>query len=383
MSVAGQQRAGSPDQTLVLAFVVAVILGCIMVYSATIVGHGKTLYQTTEQLLRQLIFVLVGGLLAWLSSRLPLPWLQRLAKVAVLVGLLLLVVVLTSLGVKLNGAQRWLALPGLMIQPSEISKLLLVLYAADFLARKQDSIGHFREGVLGLLLVLLGALLLLLMEPDFGTAVVLGATVLGMLFMAGMYWRHLIPLLAAASAAGVYLVFSQAYRMDRIVAFLDPWSDRYGKGLQLVHSLIAFGRGHWFGVGLGESVQKLRYLPHPDSDFLLAVIGEELGFVGVLGVMLIFSVIAWRAFVLALRAEQQGFVFAARLAQGLGLLLVLQALINIAVNLGALPTKGINLPLLSAGGSSLASSSLAIGLLLAVSRLLDSPAVPRKRKRKR
>ncbi len=380
MSVVRDQHAGSPDQALVLAFIVAIVLGCIMVYSATIVSHGQTLLRTTEQLLRQLIFAISGGLLAWLSSRLPLPWLQRLAKVAVLVAVLLLVLVFTPLGIMRNGAQRWIALPGIMFQPSELSKLLLVLYAADFLARKQDVIGHFQEGVFGLLLVLMLTMLLLLQEPDFGTAVVLGAAVLGMLFMAGMYWRHMIPLFAAVSAAGIYLVFSQAYRMDRVIAFLDPWSDRYGKGLQLVHSLIAFGRGHWFGVGLGESVQKLRYLPHPDSDFLLAVIGEELGFVGVIGVMVIFVVIGWRAFALALRAEQQGFVFAARLAQGLGLLLVLQAMMNIAVNLGAMPTKGINLPLMSAGGSSLMSSSIEVGLLLAVSRLVGRTTT-RKRKR--
>lgn len=380
MTVVRNQSSGAPDQALLIAFVSAILLGCIMVYSATIVSHGQTLRGTTEQLLRQLIFAMFGGLLAWLSSRLPLPWLQRLAGVSVLVALLLLVLVLSPLGVRLNGAQRWIALPGIAFQPSEFSKLLLVLYAADFLARKQDGISRFQEGVLGLLLVMILTLLLLLLEPDFGTAVVLGATIMGMLFMAGMYWRHLVPMLATVSVVGVYLVISQDYRLARIVGFLDPWSDRYGKGLQLVHSLIAFGRGHWFGVGLGESVQKLRYLPHPDSDFLLAVIGEELGFVGVFGVLVIFAIIGWRAFALALRAERQGFIFAARLAQGLGLLLLLQAMINIAVNLGALPTKGINLPLMSAGGSSLISSSLEVGLLLAISRLVGKTTT-RKRKR--
>jgi len=383
MSTGANQRTGSPDQALLLAFITAVVLGCIMVYSATIVSHGQSLLRTSEQLLRQLIFALFGGVLAWLSSRLPLPWLQRLARIAAIVALLLLVLVLTPLGIQVNGAQRWISMPGFSFQPSELSKLLLVLYAADYLARKQDVIGHFREGVSGLLLVLGLAMLLLLREPDFGTAVVLGATLFGMLFMAGLYWRHLLPLLVGLGSTGVYLVFSQDYRLARVVGFLDPWSDRYGKGLQLIHSLIAFGRGHWFGVGLGESVQKLRYLPHPDSDFLLAVIGEELGFIGVIGVMMIFAVIGWRAFAMALRAEQQGFVFAARLAQGLGLLLVMQAMMNIAVNLGAMPTKGINLPLLSAGGSSLISSCIEVGILLAISRLTGGKKKKTTRKRKR
>jgi cell division protein FtsW len=209
---------------------------------------------------------------------------------------------------------------------------------------------------------------LLLREPDFGSMVVITATVLGMMFLGGVRFWHFLACIGAGAAGMVVLTLISPYRMERVTSFLNPWSDPFDSGFQLVQALIAFGRGEWFGVGLGASVQKLHYLPAANTDFLLAVIGEELGFVGVALVITLFALLAWRAFAIARRADLTGNVFAARLAQGIGLLLGLQSIINMGVNLGVLPTKGLTLPFMSYGGSSMLASCLALGVLLAVDR---------------
>jgi len=210
--------------------------------------------------------------------------------------------------------------------------------------------------------------LLLLLQPDFGTTVVLVTTVAGMMFLAGVRFWHFLVSISVAAALMTVLMWMEPYRVARLMSYRDPWADPFGSGFQLVQALIAIGRGEWFGIGLGSSIQKLFYLPHAGNDFLIAVVGEELGAFGIFGVLILFGIILWRSFVIAGRALDQGYRFAGFLAQGIGLLICLQASVHIAVNTGLLPTKGLTLPLMSYGGSSMLSSMIAIGILMAVDR---------------
>jgi len=254
------------------------------------------------------------------------------------------------------------------MQPSELMKIAALIYFADYLARKKEDLHLFKVGIInvGLVVGLIG--LLLLLQPDFGTTVVLVTTVAGMMFLAGVRFWHFLVSISVAAALMTVLMWMEPYRVARLMSYRDPWADPFGSGFQLVQALIAIGRGEWFGIGLGSSIQKLFYLPHAGNDFLIAVIGEELGAFGIFGVLILFGIILWRSFVIAGRALDRGFRFAGFLAQGIGLLLCLQASVHIAVNTGLLPTKGLTLPLMSYGGSSMLSSMIAIGLLLAVDR---------------
>jgi cell division protein FtsW len=267
-----------------------------------------------------------------------------------------------------NGSTRWLAVGPIRMQPAEVAKLCMVIYAAGYLTRKRESLGDFTQGVLIIGIVLAALALLLLLQPDFGSSVVITVTVGAMLFLGGIRFWHFLLCLLVGITATVVLAYIEPYRWARVTSFLNPWSDPYDSGFQLAQALIAFGRGEWLGVGLGESIQKLYYLPHANNDFLLAVIAEELGVAGVLAVIGLFGIVLWRAFAIARRAELAGKVYAARLAQGLGLLLIFQAIVNMGVNMGVLPTKGLTLPFMSYGGSSMLSSCVAVGLLLMVDR---------------
>jgi len=356
------------DVPLLATVAVLLAFGALMVASATVAdAEGATINPT----LRHLFHLAVGVATMWCVSRVPVSWWETMSKPLLLLGLALLVVLaLPGVGVTVNGSTRWLNVAGFSFQPSEPAKLFMVVYAAGYLTRKRDSLGDFTQGVLmiGLVLAVLGALLLL--QPDFGSFVVITVTVGTMLFLAGMrFWHFLVCALASAGAMA-FLVWSKAYRAERVTSFLDPWKDPSDSSYQLVQGLIALGRGEWLGVGLGASVQKLYFLPHAQNDFLLAIIGEELGFLGVCAVIALFGILLWRAFAISRAAERTGQVYAARLAQGLGLLLVLQAMIHVGVNLGSLPTKGLTLPFMSYGGSSLIVSCIAVGILLAIERSL-------------
>src|SRR5436190_17650456 len=252
------------------------------------------------------------------------------------------------------------------MQPSELMKLAAVLYAADYTVRKHAVLKNFKRGLLPMLAVMLIVAWLLLREPDFGALVVIAITAFGILFLGGMNGRHFLALLGMLAAGAALLVVSSPYRLQRLSGFMDPWADPLGKGYQLSHSLIAFGRGEWFGVGLGASVEKLLYLPEAHTDFLLAVIAEELGFVGVALVIGLFAWLLIRAYGIGRQAARLERPFAALVAHGIGLWIGVQTFINVGVNMGVLPTKGLTLPLLSFGGSGILANCLALAILMRV-----------------
>jgi cell division protein FtsW len=342
-------------------------LGLIMVASASIAIADRKLGMPFYYLTRQLAFVGVGLLAAWLVLRTPLGVWEKHAPKLLLLGLVLLVaVLLPRIGVTINGSQRWLNFGPVHLQVSELVKLLLILYLAGYLVRHGDALRQSATGFLKPLAVLSVVGALLLLEPDFGATVVVAAVTLGLLFMGGVRLWQFGALIGMAGMALAMLALASPYRLRRLTAFLNPWADPFASGFQLTQALIAFGRGEWFGVGLGGSVQKLLYLPEAHTDFLFAVLAEELGVVGVALVLGLFGYVIWRAFAIAAHALTWDALFAAYCAYGVGLWLAVQTLINVGVNMGVLPTKGLTLPLMSYGGSSMVASCMAVALLLRV-----------------
>jgi cell division protein FtsW len=350
--------------------VALLLMGLVMVYSASIAmaeGSRFTGNQSNYFLLRHGVFLAVGLVVGVMSFQIPLRLWQQAAPILFLVGFFLLLLVLVPhVGRSVNGAQRWLPLGPINLQPSELMKMFAVLYAADYTARKLDDMSSFRRGFfpMAVVMVLVGALLL--REPDFGAFVVIVSIAIGILFIGGINARLFGGLIVIMAIAFVILIWSSPYRRERIFGFMDPWQDAYGKGYQLSHALIAFGRGEWFGVGLGASVEKLFYLPEAHTDFLLAVIAEELGFVGVAVVVGLFALLVQRCFAIGRQALVLDRVYAGLVAQGIGIWLGVQGFINMGVNMGLLPTKGLTLPLMSFGGSGIVANCLALGILLRV-----------------
>ena len=361
---------GELDLLLIWSAIGLLLLGLVMVYSSSIAiaeGSRFTGYQPYFFLLRHAAFLAVGVALGVAAFRIPMSQWQRLAPALFVAGVALLIVVLIpGVGREVNGAQRWLALGPVNLQPSELMKVFVALYAADYTVRKLELMGSFRRGFLPMLVVILFVGFLLLQEPDFGAFVVITAIAFGVLFLGGVNAR-VFGLLAVLVVIGfVGLILISPYRLERLLGIMDPWQDAFGSGYQLSHALIAFGRGEWFGVGLGASVEKLFYLPEAHTDFLLAVIAEELGFVGVLAVIVMFAVLVQRAFVVGREAIRLERYFSGLVAQGIGLWIGVQSFINMGVNMGLLPTKGLTLPLMSFGGSGLVANCLALALLLRV-----------------
>jgi len=363
-----QTRHGRfPLDTWTLGTVVILLaLGLVMVGSASISIAERQTGDAFYFLWRQTAFVGVGLLAGYAVLFMRLVYWERLGHVLLGFGLFLLVVVLL-VGREVNGSVRWLALGPFNLQPSELMKLFMVVYLAGYLVRRGEEVRSSVKGFLKPmgLVALMGVLLLA--EPDFGAAAVITATVLGMMFLGGVrLWQFGLLFLVMGTAAGV-LAFSSPYRLARLTSFANPWADPFNSGFQLTQALIAFGRGEWLGVGLGGSIQKLFYLPEAHTDFLYAVLAEELGLVGGVVVIALFAVLVWRAFVIGKTAAEAGNRFGAYLAYGLGLWLGMQAFINLGVNMGVLPTKGLTLPLMSYGGSSIVVSCIACALLLRVS----------------
>ena len=357
--------AWAMDQSLLLSILLLAALGVVMVTSASISIADKQLGDPFFFVKRHICYLGLGLLMLLLVQRIPLRFWEKLSAVWVILALaLLLAVFLPGLGRTVNGATRWLDLGVIGLQASEPARLCLLLYLAGYLVRHQEQVQTSFQGFFKPMLILGIGCGLILAQPDFGAATVLLLTALGMLFLAGMRWWRFITVLSLMSALFALLAVSSAYRLQRLTGFLDPWADPYNTGFQLTQALIAFGSGGWYGVGLGNSVQKLFYLPEAHNDFLLAVLAEELGLIGVLVVIVLFSLLIWRILTIATHAERQGQLFAAYLSYGLGLWLAIQASINIGVNMGLLPTKGLTLPLLSAGGSSLLITCVGIGLVL-------------------
>jgi len=313
------------------------------------------------------VFVAVSLVAAVAAFQVPLRLWQQAAPYLFLFGAGLLILVLVpGVGREVNGSQRWISLYFVSLQPSEVMKLFAVLYAADYTVRKAAHMDSFRKGFLPMFVVMLIVGGLLLREPDFGAFVVITVIAMGILFLGGMNWKLFAGLFALLLVGFVLLIVTSPYRLQRVVGFMDPWADAYGKGYQLSHALIAFGRGEWLGVGLGASVEKLFYLPEAHTDFLLAVIAEELGFVGVVAIIAAFTWIVARAFMIGRRAASLERNFSALAAQGIGVWVGVQAIINIGVNTGMLPTKGLTLPLLSFGGSALVATCCALAVLLRI-----------------
>jgi cell division protein FtsW len=368
------RTAGAPapefDRSLAWAALLLVSLGLVMVYSSSIATAEAARYAGNNSayfLLRHSLFLVLALGAATAVFLVPVRIWQKAAPwfFAACVALLVLVLV-PGIGREVNGARRWLDLGVANMQPSELMKLAVVLYAADYTVRKHAVLKNFRRGLLPILAVMLVVAWLLLREPDFGAFVVVAVTAFGVLFLGGMSGRHFAALLTMLGAGFVLLVLSSPYRMQRIFGFMDPWSDAYGKGYQLSHALIAFGRGEWLGVGLGASVEKLHYLPEAHTDFLLAVIAEELGLAGVVVVIALFSWVVLRAFFIGRQAALRERYFPALVAQGIGVWIGFQALINMGVNMGLLPTKGLTLPLMSFGGSGLIVNCVAVAFLIRI-----------------
>lgn len=355
------------DSILLGTFIALLMLGLIMVFSSTIAMGSQDLNTNTSHFWRQLVHMILGVSLTAIVASVPV-WLWQKLSMPLLVGAILLLLLLLFVGIEVNGSRRWMSIVGFRLQPAEFAKLAIVLYAASYLTRKQREITKFSKGIVNMAVVLAVVGGLLLMQPDFGSFVVMVATVGLMMFLGGIRISHTILCLSVVGSAMALMIVLSPYRMRRFTGFLDPWSDPFGSGFQLTQALIAVGRGEIFGVGLGASIQKLYYLPHANNDFILAVIGEELGLIGIILVIGLYATLLHRALIISRTAELVGRVYASRLAQGIGFLLVFQAVINIGVNLGVLPTKGLTLPFISYGGSSMLVCCIAMGLLFGVDR---------------
>ncbi|OHC82282.1 MAG: cell division protein FtsW, partial [Sideroxydans sp. RIFOXYD2_FULL_59_7] len=365
-------RRAMAEYDTVLAWLVTALLaiGLVMVYSASIAtaeAGRYTGHQATYYLVRHSLFMAIGLAVAVAAFMVPTQKWQKYAPVLFVIGVVLLILVLIpGIGKSVNGSRRWISLVVFNMQPSELMKLFAVLYAADYAVRKGAVRHRFVQSFVPMFIVmaLVGALLLL--EPDMGAFVVICVIAMGMLWLGGFNLKIFGALTVALPLAFAALIFSSEYRMQRVLGFLDPWSDPYGKGYQLSHALIAFGRGEWLGVGLGGSVEKLFYLPEAHTDFLLAVIAEELGLFGVSAVLLLFGWLIVRAFAIGRQAAMSDRLYAALVAQGIGVWLGVQAMINIGVNMGVLPTKGLTLPFLSFGGSGVVVNMVAVAVLLRI-----------------
>lgn len=370
------------DAILLMTVAAILLLGLVMMTSASISIADRQVHEPLHFLERQLTGVAFGLLAAVITMMIPTSVWERLGVPMMLLAFLLLVVVLIpGLGHEVNGSRRWLRAGVMNFQASELARVLLLMYLASYVVRKQAELKEELKGFLKPLGVLMGAALLLLLEPDFGAATVLVATGLGVLFLAGVKLRHFLALVLLAAGGMAVIAVTSAYRLKRLTAFLDPWADPFNSGFQLTQSLIAIGRGEMFGVGLGSSVQKLFYLPEAHTDFVFAVLAEELGLAGVIVTLALFVILVWRAFHISRLAAEAGLAFQAYSAAAFGIWLGLQTFINVGVNLGLLPTKGLTLPLMSYGGSSVLVTLGWIGLLMRIHHEASTAgrlAVPRR-----
>jgi cell division protein FtsW len=357
------------DHGLFWVSMILIGIGLVMVYSSSIAlaetakkfGNSSSYF-----LIRQTLFIGIGTITGFITFLIPIRWWQRASPYLFLIGLFLLILVLIpGIGHKVNGSRRWLSLIVFNLQPSEFMKLFVAMYASDYVLRKSKEIGTFLKGFLPMASAIVVVGLLLIKEPDFGALAVISVIAALILILGGINKNILLGLLFVSPAAIWGIIHAATYRTSRL-SFLDPWSNSLTKNYQLQHSLMAFGRGEMFGVGLGGSVEKLLYLPEPHTDFILAVLAEELGFVGVLVVIGLFSWLVIRAFGIAKEAIINENYYAALLSQGIGIWFGVQGIMNMGVNMGLLPTKGLTLPLLSYGGSGLLANMIALAILLRI-----------------
>jgi cell division protein FtsW len=374
----GQPRRFMFDTWVVGTVAALLLVGLVMVASASIGVSDHESGNPFFYFERQLLYVLMGLVAAFIAMAIPTSVWEKHSKVLLVGGFALLVLVLLpGIGHEVNGSRRWARLGFMNFQVSELARVMLLTYLSSYAVRRSEELSSSFQGFMKPVAVLVMAAVLLLLEPDFGAATVLMATGLAVLFLAGVRLHHLLVPVVGGVAAMALLAVTSSYRMRRLTAFRNPWEDPFDSGFQLVQSLIAIGRGEWFGVGLGSSVQKLFYLPEAHTDFVFAVLAEEFGFVGVCVVIGLFAVLVSRALAISRRAADAGLQFQSYLAASIGIWLGLQAFVNIGVNMGLLPTKGLTLPLLSYGGSSMLVTLGVLGLLLRINHeasVADRPA---------
>lgn len=356
------------DMKLLLVAMIILCIGLVMVESASITTSDRALESPFYYLKRQLISACIGLTTAYFVTKVRLVYWEKSGLLLLGLAMILLVAVLIpGVGKTVNGSMRWIPLGIFNLQVSEVAKLFLLIYTAGYLVRHGSEVQQTLWGFLKPMLLVSMACLLLLLEPDFGATVVIMLTVMGMMYLGGVRFTQFSALIVSFATAASLIVITSPYRMQRLTAFVNPWADPFDSGFQLTQSLIAIGRGSWSGTGLGGSVQKLFYLPEAHTDFIFAVYAEETGLIGVCLLIFLFTMLVYRAFMNGREAEKLGNRFAAYTAYGIGIWLGLQAFINIGVNMGVLPTKGLTLPLMSYGGSSLIVNCVAIGLLLRIS----------------
>ncbi|WP_303291504.1 putative lipid II flippase FtsW [Marinobacter sp. SS5-14b] len=355
-----------PLPVLIVTSIALLVIGVVMISSASMDMAAATLGNSYHYVIRQVIFAALGCLTALVAVNVPVSWWERSGWLLLGTGMLVLVLVLTPLGHTVNGSTRWIPMGLFNVQVSEVAKLCVIAYLAGYVVRRRDELLNTWWGFSKPVIVLILAVGLLMTEPDFGASVVLTAAAAAMIFLSGVRLTRFLPLIGVLAFLGAVLIVSAPYRLKRVVSYLDPWKDQFDSGYQLTQSLIAFGRGEWAGVGLGNSVQKLFFLPEAHTDFIFAIIAEEFGLIGALIVLALFTALVVSGFVIARRAEKSGMPFGACFSYGISLLIGLQAGINMAVCTGLLPTKGLTLPLVSYGGSSLLVTCIGLGVLARV-----------------
>ena len=352
------------DKTLLLLVLALASIGLVMMSSASIDFAAQKYHEPFFFMYRQIIFLVIALVAGVVSFFIPTNTWYEKGWICLLAGFLLLVMVLVpGVGRVVNGSMRWIPLGPINLQSSEVAKLFILVYIAGYLVRRQDEVRERWIGFIKPIIVMGLMILLLLMEPDFGSAFVMIVACMGMIFLGGVGVTQFFALVVTAIMAVSFMATSSDYRMSRLKCFVDPWSHPYDCGYQLTQSLIAFGRGEWFGLGLGNSIQKLFYLPEAHTDFVFAIIAEELGFIGSVLILLLFAALVVKIFRIAIKAKVNDRLFAAYLAYGIALVIAAQVFINIGVNAGVLPTKGLTLPFLSYGGSSLIITFVMIGIL--------------------
>lgn len=355
------------DRWLIVLALTLVSFGLLMVASASISTSDQQLHQPFYYFYRQCVFLIFGMALGTIIVQIEMKYWEKFSGAFLLgVMVLLALVIIPGVGRSVNGSMRWLGYGYASIEISELAKFAVIIYLAGYLIRREKEIKSSLSGFLKPMGLLAVIAVLLLKEPDFGATTVIILTAMGMMFLGGMQLRHFVFLLLVVLLGLLLIAISEPYRVKRLTTFLDPWSNPFNNGYQLTQSLIAFGRGGWFGVGLGKSVQKLFYLPEAHTDFLFAVIAEELGFIGCCVVILLFTFFVIRIFMIGLKAQKSGQLFSAYVAYGFALWIALQFLISVGVNSGVLPTKGLTLPLMSYGGSSMLITCLMFAVLLRI-----------------
>jgi len=381
MNVPGHpsQLGKAPDLTLILLALALLLIGLVAITSASI-EYAEWHFQSPWYHSQRHLVYLVAGVIAAVGSYHVQPQFWQTSGwgwLFVALGLLI-VVLIPGVGREVNGSQRWLPLGPFTLQPSEFAKFAVVVYLAGYMVRREHEVRYQWQGFLKPMAVLFAATLLLMIEPDFGATVIVAATAFGMLFLAGVKVGHFMVVVLGALGAMLVLVVSEPYRVKRLTAYTDPWADPYNTGFQLTQSLIAFGRGEWLGVGLGNSVQKLFYLPEAHTDFVFSIWAEETGFVGALAVILLFAALIGRILWTGRRAILAGNAFGAYICYGIALVFSGQAFVNMGVSSGLLPTKGLTLPFVSYGGTSLIVCCAMLGLVLRIDHEIRMPVRQRR-----